>query len=195
MKMTGGIAFTIMQISVQVSPEDRDLRIQSIGGQRYARVYLDGRTQYVHRVVMRRMLLVDLPKHLVVDHINKDKLDNRRENLRLVNYTENSLHHSHALGKSGYRHVIKRITGDREYRVVLSVNRQLHEFGTFEKAEDAAFRADVWVYRALPDIAELNFPERIAEIEAEAMKIDNDNWKWQRKTFYNINPHANVPAD
>lgn len=41
-----------------------------------------------------------------VDHINGDKLDNRLENLRLVNLSENQLNHSKTKGRSKYRGVI-----------------------------------------------------------------------------------------
>lgn len=38
----------------------------------------------MHRLIMQP------PDHLVIDHINHDRLDNRRSNLRIATYTENS---------------------------------------------------------------------------------------------------------
>lgn len=51
-------------------------------------IYEDGdwkkpKTIYLHRV------LTSCPKDLVVDHINSDGLDNRRENIRVVTKSQN----------------------------------------------------------------------------------------------------------
>lgn len=43
----------------------------------------DGRRLYLHREVLSRTLGVPIPSELMVDHINGDWRDNRRENLRL----------------------------------------------------------------------------------------------------------------
>lgn len=45
----------------------------------------------VKRSTPMHRLLVDLPPGLVTDHINRDKLDNRRSNLRAVTRKENRL--------------------------------------------------------------------------------------------------------
>lgn len=45
----------------------------------------------VKRSTPMHRLLVDLPPGLVTDHINRDKLDNRRSNLRVVTRKENRL--------------------------------------------------------------------------------------------------------
>ena len=48
--------------------------------------------QLVHRVVWE-MHNGPIPKGMVIDHINRDRTDNRIDNLRCVTYQENSMNH------------------------------------------------------------------------------------------------------
>lgn len=67
-------------------------------------------------------LLMGPPKGMVTDHINRDKLDNRRENLRVVAYKINSINRTYrARHSSGRRGVWWK---KRERRWVAQINRQ-----------------------------------------------------------------------
>lgn len=50
----------------------------------YATTFQDGKIQTLHR------LICNTPKGMVTDHINNNRLDNRRENLRIVTHKQNS---------------------------------------------------------------------------------------------------------
>lgn len=59
-----------------------------------------------NRFLLHRVIL-DAPSGREVDHINGDKLDNRRANLRLVTHAENMQNrpHPHSRNRSGHRGV------------------------------------------------------------------------------------------
>lgn len=59
----------------------------------HRKAYREGkrRTVYLHIEVVRRQG-IDIPPGLVVDHIDGDSLDCRRENLRVVTHYENTKH-------------------------------------------------------------------------------------------------------
>jgi hypothetical protein len=191
MKMTGGIAFEVgMQDYVElhdgiiVSPEDADIKVWRLGSFKYARSYINGKQKLLHRVIMHRMLLIEPPYHLQVDHINNNKLDNRRENLQLISGRQNTTKDKNRSSNLYRVHYDK---GTSKFRVMLRVQdgKGSEHFGLYSTEEEAGFWADVWAYRLLKDgDALLNFPERIAEIEAEALKITNKFLVWQRKNFY-----------
>lgn len=101
-------------------------------GIRYARAFIEGHATTMHRLVMRAT------SGFVVDHINGDGLDNRRENLRLCTQMENMqnrrMHKNNSAGlkgayKSGRRWV-SRITA-------FGVKKELGIFDTAAEAHIA----------------------------------------------------------
>lgn len=51
----------------------------------YVSTRIGGKSVRLHRYIM------DSPENKIVDHINHDKTDNRRENLRICSVRENNL--------------------------------------------------------------------------------------------------------
>jgi len=145
------------------SPEDADLsrhfwKKTSCGYvARYFWNYEKAKTEYVlaHREVTQRFLgrVADFRNGEVTDHINRNRLDNRRENLRIVTRKENYANSAWHDSAKGYS---KR--GAKFYaRICISYNprRTLH-LGVFSKAKDA--RA---AYLAA---LQKHFPSRYAKI-------------------------------
>lgn len=83
----------------------------------------------LHRVI------TNCPKNKCVDHINHNKLDNRKCNLRICTYSENSLNTAYE-PKYKQRGVYynKR---DAVWMVVLTKQRKRYNYGTYKNYNDA----------------------------------------------------------
>ena len=80
-------------------------------------------------------LILDAPPGYFVDHIDRDRLNNRRANLRLCNPTVNAINRSSAPNKTGFRGVWQH---GRGYYASICVNRKKVHIGPFSTAELAA---------------------------------------------------------
>ena len=110
----------------------------------YAQRHLpDGRKEKMHRDIMG---LVP-GDGLQVDHINMDKLDNRRENLRIVTHAQNGQNRpARRNSTSKYRGVSKHTQVDRWWARAY-IGGKAHSLGTYEDELEAAkvaadFRAE-----------------------------------------------------
>lgn len=102
-------------------------------------------------------------KFLVVDHINGDKLDNRRANLRIVTRGENAVNvRRHAANnKSGYRGVYW-YTQRQCWRASFTWQKYTRHSCGHDTPEAAARAYDALVRKHGPPLAFLNFPEEVA---------------------------------
>lgn len=145
------------------SPEDEYLVINynwrlADGFYAVASPKINGRSKYLrfHRLVMN----ITDPK-IYVDHINGDTLDNRRENLRVVNPAENAKNQKPSdRNKTGYKGV--GIDNDRNlYRAQLTCNGKTHIKVGFKTAIEAAKIYDMMAIHFFKEYACLNFPNEI----------------------------------
>lgn len=81
--------------------------------------------------------LTQVPKDLEVDHINHDKLDNRRENLRVCTHAEN-VRNLVRRGSSGFRGVQRVTTKTPTWYAHVSLNGKRHHLGSFATPHEAA---------------------------------------------------------
>lgn len=95
----------------------------------YAGRYENNQHIYMHRVVN------STPDNLLTDHINGDTLDNRKENLRSVNKSQNGINRGKQKNNtSGY----KGVNFHRgKWVAELVVKRQKHYLGRFSELRDA----------------------------------------------------------
>jgi len=103
---------------------------------------------------------------MVVDHINGDKLDNRRSNLQIVTNAENCRKRpNHHTNKTGYRGVYPHKNGT--FSAAIMVNYKRKSLGMHATAEDAARAYDDAVRKYHGNFGCLNFP-LIGEVKANA---------------------------
>lgn len=105
----------------------------SIGSHGYAQLWTGVTVVLLHRWLM------DVPSgtgyRLIVDHINRDRLDCRRSNLRLVTPTESNLNRT--LPQRDLPLGVYRVRSGR-YQAALKRNRVRQYLGTYDTPEQAA---------------------------------------------------------
>lgn len=120
-------------------------------GRAYVQSWEKGRTVYIHR------LILDAPKGMVVDHVNQNPLDNRRENLRLCTRSQNSRNQTSYRGYSSpYKGVSIRKDG-RWYAQIMD-NGTRRNLGIHASEEDAARAYDSAARRIFGEYGRYNFP-------------------------------------
>lgn len=98
---------------------------------RYAIGRVKGKNQLMHVFLMGKKEGVE------IDHINRNKLDNRRENLRYVNRSENMLNTDlRSTNKTGFTGVsFDKFRG--KWRSTIKLNYKQHMLGRFDTPEEA----------------------------------------------------------
>lgn len=87
----------------------------------------------MHRLIMRAK------KGQILDHINGDRFDNRKENLRFCTNSQNLANRSKtSLNKSGYKGVTFIPGRLRPWRAVITYKGKYTNLGYFETKEQAA---------------------------------------------------------
>lgn len=114
---------------------------------------IPGKTIAMHRVI------INAQPGQEVDHRNGDKLDNRRENLRICTSAQNKFN----IGKSrkntsGYKGVCWH-KQKHKWRAQVTFAKKDRHLGFFANAEEAARAYDCAVKELAGEFAQLNFPD------------------------------------
>lgn len=118
------------------------------------------RTEYnkngqVH-IAMHR-LIMKAPRNKQVDHKNGNRLDNRKENLRICNQTQNQ--HNRNINRNnvtGYMGVSKK--QGYPYLATIRHKSKTLFIGYFKEVRHAAMAYDIWAKELRGEFAKLNFP-------------------------------------
>ncbi len=131
------------------------------------RTYYAERFEYVggvlYRIRMHRVIM-NAKKGDIIDHQNRNGLDNRKANLRLATSAQNKLNNNRGFDSptSKYKGVFydKR---RKKFRACLSVNGKKKHLGYFDNEIDAAKAYDNAAKLYRKDFAVLNFPEILSK--------------------------------
>lgn len=113
------------------------------------------------KVYMHRLILGLTDRAVEVDHINHDRLDNRRVNLRLTDRRMNCAYSFRTPGASGYRGV-KLDKRNGRFDAHISVNGKKVHLGAYAEVELAARAYDAAARIHHGEFAILNFPDDLA---------------------------------
>jgi hypothetical protein len=108
------------------------------------------RTIYMHKEIM------NCPKGFVVDHINGNTLDNRKENLRIATTEQNRFNQKLRYNSStGYKGVTfnKRFN---KYQARIFKDNKTYSLGYFDNPHDAARMYNFWARDLFGEFARLN---------------------------------------
>lgn len=108
-------------------------------------------------VRMHRALLGVTDRRVLVDHINHNTLDNRRENLRVCTPRQNLGNQLSRPGSSVYKGVCWK-KRQRRWHSQITTPRGNRHLGYFVDEEDAAQAYDVAAVEVFGEFALLNFP-------------------------------------
>lgn len=111
----------------------------------YPMAWVDGKNILLHHIILPSRN----SENMVVDHINRDTTDNRKENLRYVNRNESGINKDNMSdNSSGYTGVIF-YKNRNKWVSYISVNgkrKHLGCFPTFEKAKESRKKAEKVYY-------------------------------------------------
>jgi hypothetical protein len=141
-------------LKIKVSPQDFDLYCHAkwfLTNNGYASAYICSGYQLIHRLVLG----LHNGSKIVCDHINMDKLDNRRENLRACSRGKNNQNvRARANNKLGFKGV--RQKGGVFTARISFKNKGIH-LGSFKTAVAAAVAYDEAAKKYHGEFANLNF--------------------------------------
>lgn len=125
----------------------------------YACRRVNGKTLLMHRAIM------EARQSILVDHVNGDGLDNRRENLRLCSKSENMRNRRgvNRNNKSGYLGVAWDAV-NKKWEARIQLLRRMYFVGRFDDKIEAAKARDRKALELHGEFASLNFPVLKAKV-------------------------------
>jgi hypothetical protein len=153
-------------------------------------------TKLIHRYIFIEILgRKELTRHNLIDHINGNKLDNTRVNLRIVTAAEN------ARNKNKTKNASSKYFGVRKskklYQVSIKLNDKTNLYASYENEEHAAYQYDLWIEQyKITNIKKNNIdkPDNFIEYVKKERKLPKNIYKNKNNNFQvyykNISNHG-----
>lgn len=109
-----------------------------------SRIYVSHRGRKITNLKLHRFIM-NCPEDMVIDHCNRDRLDNRESNLKICTLAEN-LQNKSKTNISNKSSGIKNIVWDKsrnKWKVSIEKNGQRHNIGRYDSLEEAKLWADM----------------------------------------------------
>lgn len=135
--------------------------------------YVTGATigQLKHKNMYLHKLILPSPDGMQTDHINCDKLDNRRSNLRIASPSQNSANYpSKSRSRVPFKGIVYREKSE-SYYVRCRSNHKTYCIGCFKNINDAAQAYDMATFMLNGQFAYLNNPNKIEEYKEKINRI------------------------
>lgn len=131
------------------------------------------KTLYLHRVIYQRILRHPIPPNFQVDHCNRNRIDNRRRNLRLATRSQNQAHKGLQVNNTSQYKGISFNRGCYEARI-RHQGKRLH-LGRYADGQEAALMYDAASRLLNREFAGCNFPQQPTppHIEQQLKKLLN----------------------
>lgn len=101
--------------------------------------------------------LINCPEDMVVDHINRDKLDNRKSNLRICTNKENARNRNIKSGHTSKYKGVYWSEKSKKWRASITSDEKRFNLGMFEDEEEAARCYDLKAKELHKEFANTNF--------------------------------------
>lgn len=139
--------------------DKEDQHLLSINSWRIVKGYVQRHRPKGQKEIMLHRLIIACPKGMYVDHINGNKLDNRRSNLRIVTPSQsimNTKRCSDSLSK--YKGISWHKKNKRWFAKIV-INGKNKHLGSFKSSKEAAIAYDNSARFLFGEYARLNFPK------------------------------------
>jgi len=133
-----------------------------------ARPYRVGGAGSTQRSVFLHRLINETPDGLFTDHINGDKLDNRRSNLRTVTLAQNNMNMGKKLSNQAPYLGVSWWKRDNNWKAAIRYDDKNHNLGYYDTPEHAALVYNYYARKYRGEYARLNeIPEKVMPKEQQ----------------------------